>query len=176
MAPEAATPGTIRVVPGQESDLQQIVAIYNGYIRDTAVTFDVTPYTVESRRIWFEQFAADSRHQLWVAKRGETVLGYSASLPFRAKAAYDPSVENSLYLLPEAKGQGLGKRLLKHLMTQLAFQDVHRVLACITLPNDISVGLHQKMGFKVCGTFHEVGRKFDRYHDVIWLEFAMPKS
>ena len=175
MAQGEASLGLITLVQGQVSDLEQIVAIYNGYIRDTAITFDVTPYTAETRRPWFEQFSANSRHQLWVAKRGNTVLGYAASMPFRSKAAYDPSVENSLYLLPEAQGQGLGKMLLRHLLAQLALQDVHRVLACITLPNDISVGLHERLGFTVCGTFHEVGRKFDRYHDVIWLEYEMPK-
>lgn len=169
------TDGDIAIVQGQLSDLEQIVDIYNIYIRDTAITFDVTPYTAITRRSWFDQFADQKRHQLWVAKQGGQVLGYVASMPFRSKAAYDPSVENSLYLHPNAKGKGLGKQLLTHLLEQLVEQDVHRVLACITLPNPESVGLHEKLGFKDCGTFHEVGRKFDRYHDVMWLEYAVPQ-
>lgn len=166
----------ITIVQGQLADLEQIVDIYNIYIRDTAITFDVAPYTAMTRRSWFDQFSDQKRHQLWVAKQGDLVLGYVASMPFRSKEAYDPSVENSLYLHPEAKGKGLGKRLLRHLLDQLVEQDVHRVLACITLPNAVSVGLHENLGFKDCGTFHEVGRKFDRYHDVMWLEYAVPQS
>jgi len=166
----------ITLEQGQLADLEQIVAIYNGYILDTAITFDLKPYTVDTRRPWFDQFSDHQRHQLWVAKQGDRVLGYAASMPFRGKAAYDPSVEDSLYLRPDAKGLGLGKRLLQHLLMQLAGQDVHQVLACITLPNDVSVGLHQALGFKPCGTFHEVGRKFERYHDVMWLEYTVPQQ
>lgn len=154
-------------------DLPQIVDIYNWYVENSAVTFDLERVTAESRLGWFEQFKSDSRHQIWLAKSGTQVLGYAASMAFRTKAAYDPSVENSVYLRPDAMGLGLGKKLMSHLLSQLAKQDVHRVLACITLPNDVSVALHKNLGFKQVGVFSEVGRKFERYHDVAWLECEM---
>lgn len=161
----------IKLEVGIETDLLQITDIYNWYVKNTAITFDLEQQSLESRQKWFGQFSPNSRHQLWVARQGNEVLGYAASLPFRAKAAYKPSVENSIYLHPDAKGKGIGKTLLRHLLQELSHQDVHRVLACITLPNDTSIALHQNMGFKHIGVFSEVGRKFDRYHDVSWLEY-----
>ena len=78
-----------------------------------------------------------------------------------------------MYLDPGAVGEGLGTRLYAVLFDALAREAVHRALAGITLPNPVSVALHQRFGFTPIGIFREVGRKFDRYWDVQWFEKSM---
>jgi phosphinothricin acetyltransferase len=158
---------------GAGDDLPALTELYNHYVRETAITFDVEPFTLETRRPWFEQFAAQGRHQLFVAERGGRVLGYACAMRFRLKAAYLPSVETSVYLRPEAHGRGLGTRLYAALFGALAGEDVHRAYAGITLPNPASVALHARFGFRACGTFREVGRKFGSWWDVTWMEKKM---
>jgi len=76
----------------------------------------------------------------------------------------------SVYLDPQAGGQGLGSALYARLFDALKGEDVHRALAGVTLPNDASLALHKRFGFEPVGTYSEVGRKFDRYWDVMWIE------
>ena len=95
-------------------------------------------------------------------------IGWSCSGKFKEKAAYDTSVETSIYLAPGEQGKGLGRRLYHSLFEALAKEDVHRAFGGITQPNEASVGLHLAMGFSPVGTYREVGRKFGRFWDVAW--------
>lgn len=146
------------------------MAIINHYVERTAITFDVEPFTVETRRPWLAQFAETGRHRIFVAERDGRVLGWACSGPFRPKAAYATSVETSVYLAPGEGGRGLGSRLYARLFGALGGEDVHRALAGITLPNDASVRLHERFGFHRVGVFRENGRKLGRYWDVAWYE------
>lgn len=164
------TPASSAAVrPGRERDLAGIVEVINHYVLHTPITFDVDPFTVETRRPWFEQFADTGRYRLWVAAEGDRILGFAASLRYRAKAAYDTTVETSVYLHPEATGGGLGSRLYTALFDSLGNEDVHRALAGVTLPNPASVALHRRFGFESQGVLREVGRKLGRYWDVEWF-------
>jgi phosphinothricin acetyltransferase len=154
----------------RESDLAGIVDLYNYYVRETAITFDVEPYTVETRAPWFAQFAQTGPHQLLVAEEGGEVLGYAGTMPFRPKAAYAQSVETTIYLRHGAEGRGLGRALYESLFDALKDAPVHRLLAGMTLPNAASDALHDRMGFAPCGVFAEVGFKFGRYWDVRWYD------
>jgi phosphinothricin acetyltransferase len=151
-------------------DLEQIVVIYNHYIVHTPITFDLAPMTVEDRRGWFEQFSATGRHRLFVAVERDTVVGYAGSHQFRTKAAYDTTAETTVYCAPNAVGKGIGTRLYTTLFEAIAGEDIHALLAGITLPNEASVTLHERFGFTLAGVTHAVGRKFDRYWDVGWYE------
>ena len=151
-------------------DLPRLTAIYNHYIRETAITFDIEPYTVEGRRPWLAQHGTSGRHQLVVAEVGGTIVGYAGTGTFRAKQAYETSVEMTVYLDPAATGRGIGAALYGDLLPRIAREDVHRALAGITLPNPQSIALHQRFGFRPVAHFTENGRKFDRYWDVVWLE------
>ena len=164
---------SVSIRRGVADDLPELTGIYNHYVRETPTTFDLAPFEVEERRPWLEAFAATGRHQLFVAEREARVLGYACSHGFRAKGAYDGSVETTVYLEPGAVGEGLGTRLYAALFDALAGEAVHRALAGITLPNPVSVALHQRFGFTPVGVFREVGRKFDRYWDVQWFEKSM---
>jgi phosphinothricin acetyltransferase len=152
----------------QPGDLGAVNEIYNAYVENTAITFDVAPFTVEERRPWFERFAAQGRYRLIVAEQSEQVVGYAGTLPYRAKAAYETTVETTIYLREDAREKGLGKRLYEALFASLEGEDIHTVLAGITLPNPGSIRLHEGLGFTLTGTLPEVGRKFDRYWDVAW--------
>ena len=155
-------------------DLAPIARIYDHYIVNTAITFDLEPFGTEGRRGWFEQFGTTGRHQLRVAEAGDGVdrqtIGYASSYTFRPKGAYATSVETSIYLDPAWVGRGIGARLYEDLFRVLANEDVHRAYAGITLPNDASAALHERFGFERVGLFEEVGRKLDRFWDVAWFE------
>jgi phosphinothricin acetyltransferase len=155
---------------GTYKDLPSLVRIYNHYVENTHITFDLEPLEVSEREGWLTQFAADGRYQIFVACRGDEVVGYACSTRFRAKAAYDISVETAIYLDPDAIGMGLGMRLYSALFEALSQTDVHGAYAGIALPNPASIALHERIGFRHLGTFEEVGRKFDKLWNVAWYE------
>lgn len=163
----------VKIRRGESGDLAALTELYNHYIRETPVTFDLETFRPEARRAWLAGFGAGGRHQLFVAFAPEGLLGYACSHAFRGKAAYDPSVEVTVYLAPDAVGRGLGTRLYARLFDALAGEDVHLALAGTTLPNQASVALHRRFGFEPVGVFREVGYKFGRYWDVQWWQKAM---
>jgi phosphinothricin acetyltransferase len=155
----------------QSEDLAALTDLYNHFILNTPITFDLQPYTVEQRKIeWFDHYASTGRYRLLVAERDGIVVGYTTSSKFAVKAAYDTSVETSIYLHPTAQGQGIGTQLYTALFAALATEDVHRAYGGVTQPNPASTALHRRFGFRRAGLYREVGRKFDRYWDVEWLE------
>lgn len=155
---------------GIASDLPRITEIYNHYVINTPVTFDLEPKSVESRKAWLEQFALTGRYRLFVAEQNALVVGYAGTTRFRPKAAYDTTVETTIYCCPGMTGKGLGNRLYSALFDAIRGEDIRRIVAGYTLPNAASAALHERFGFKLIGVFSEVGRKFGRYWDVAWTE------
>ncbi|MFI5663389.1 GNAT family N-acetyltransferase [Streptomyces sp. NPDC051684] len=168
----------VQVRPGVEDDLRVLTDLYNHYVRETPITFDTAVFTAEERRPWLLSHLEDERHPLLVATAtpSDRILGYATASPFRPKAAYDTSVEVTVYLAPDAGGRGVGTLLYKALFEALADQDVHRAYAGIAQPNEASGRLHTRFGFRHVGTYREVGRKFGRYWDVAWYEKALPQG
>jgi phosphinothricin acetyltransferase len=160
-----------RIRPATREDLARLTEIYNYYIVNTPVTFDIDPYTVEQREGWFSQFGT-GRYRLLVAEENGVIAGYAGSMRFRPKAAYETTVETTVYCAPEAVGKGIGARLYEALFKELQAEDVHRVVAGYTLPNAATAALHERFGFRVVGVFSENGRKFGKYWDVCWTERA----
>ena len=150
----------------EEGDLPALLAIYNYYVRETPVTFDIEPRTLQQRRAWFDGFAPAGRYQCFVAVKDGEAVGWASSHPYKDRAAYDTTIASSIYLSPEVCGLGLGRRLYATLFDALKDEDIHRLFGGITLPNAASVGLHQAFGFELVGTYREVGRKFGRFWDV----------
>lgn len=159
----------IQIRPALKADLPQINEIYNHYVRDTPITFDLVEMTMERRRAWFQQFG-DERHRLLVAERRGRVAGYAGTFAFRARAAYDTTVETTIYCTPEETGRGIGTRLYQALFDAIADEDLHVAVAGATMPNDASDALHRRFEFELVGVMHDVGRKFDRYWDVAWYQ------
>jgi phosphinothricin acetyltransferase len=147
-------------------DAPALLDIYNYYVCETAVTFDLEPRTLEQRREWLRSFAPQGRYRCFVAARDGAAIGWASSHRYHERAAYDTTVLTSIYLAPGETGQGLGRRLYAALFEALKDQDIHRAFGGVTLPNPASVRLHLAMGFEPVGVYREVGRKFGRYWDV----------
>lgn len=158
------------VRPARAADIPRLTEIYNHYVVNSPITFDLEPYTVERRMQWFSQFGATGRHRLLVVEENGLVLGYAGTTGFRPKAAYDTTVETTIYCSRDNTRKGLGSMLYSALFEAIANEDICRIVAGFTLPNPASQALHERFGFKLIGIFHEVGRKFGRYHDVAWNE------
>lgn len=155
---------TIRRV--EQGDLPALLNIYNYYVRETPVSFDIAPRTLEQRQAWFDSFAQTGRYQCFVAVKDGEAVGWASSHRYHERAAYDTTIASSIYLSPEVCGLGLGRRLYATLFDALKDEDIHRVFGGISLPNEASVGLHLAFGFELVGTYREVGRKFGRFWDV----------
>lgn len=155
----------LRVRPALDTDASAIAEIYNHYIRTSIATFEVTAVDAAE----FEGRIAKVRgHGLpWlVAETEQGVAGYAYATPWRARAAYEASVESTVYVDTGARGRGVGRALYDALFEQVAGLNKHVVIAGISLPNPASVALHERMGMHKVAHFEQVGRKFDRWIDV----------
>ena len=158
----------------RSNDIYELVELYNHYIVNTPITFDLEPYTAEQRiEGWLNHYDVVGRYRLLVAECEGNVIGYASSSPFATKAAYDTSVETSIYIRHGLHRTGVGSKLYSELFEVLKREDVHRAYAGITLPNEASTAIHRKFGFEQVGIFREVGRKLGQYWDVAWFEKAL---
>ena len=165
------TESELQIRAAEASDLNALVEIYNHYVTETHITFDVEPFAVGARTQWFTQFTATGPYRLLVADHDGEVQGYACSTQFKPRPAYDTSVETTVYLHPDHTGKGLGKKLYGALVAALEQEPgVHRAYGGVALPNDGSVRLHEALGFERVATYHEVGFKFGKYWDVSWFE------
>ena len=160
--------------PASLADLPRITEIHNYYVQNTHITFDVRPFTSEQRVPWFNQHSNGGRHRILVAEDGGQILGYTATGSFRSKEAYETTVEVSVACSPDSTRRGIGSQLYQELFSLLEKEDVHRVVAGIAQPNAASNALHGRFGFTEIGAFTEVGRKFGKYWDVMWMQKTMP--
>ena len=160
----------LRVREAVEADLPALTDIYNHYVVNTAITFDVRPFSPDERRPWFLDHAGQPRYRLLVAEDASGLLGYATTSRWRAKPAYDTTVESTVYCRADAIGRGVGSRLYRALFAAVEQVDVEQIVAGVALPNAASVALHERLGFREVGVFTAVGRKFDRFWDVAWFQ------
>jgi phosphinothricin acetyltransferase len=147
-------------------DAPALLDIYNHYVRETPITFDLEPRTLAQRREWLAGFAPTGRYQCLVAMRDGRAIGWASSSRFKERQAYETSIETGIYLAPGETGRGLGRRLYAALFEALRGEDLHRAYGGVTQPNPASNRLHEAMGFVRRGVLPEIGRKFGRYWDV----------
>ena len=165
------------VRPATIEDLGSITEIHNYYAVNTHIVFDIQPYRPEERVSWFHEHSGSGRHRMFVACDPEgALLGYACTGRHRPKAAYDTTVEASIACRPDGVRRGLGTLLYQALFDAIADQDVHRIVAGIAQPNTASNALHERFGFKEIGIYTEVGRKFDKYWDVRWMERPLART
>ncbi|QFI37274.1 N-acetyltransferase [Moritella marina ATCC 15381] len=155
---------------GELSDVKGITDIFNYYIEHTNARFEESPFTLESRKKWFSQFSANSKHQLYVAVENGELLGFSCSQPYRNISAFGDTVEATVYLTSAAQGKGLGSKLYSQLFSAIVAYGVHRVLSGVALPNEASIALHKHFGFREIGVFNEYAKKNGQYISSMWLE------
>ncbi|NOI81066.1 N-acetyltransferase family protein [Vibrio tubiashii] len=158
---------------GKLDDVAAITDIFNYYIEHTNARFEEHVFTQENRRHWFSQFSCNSKHQLFVATDNSELLGFACSQPYRDISAFEETTEVTVYLVSAARGRGVGSKLYSQLLSSISNYGVHRVLSGIALPNDASVALHKRFGFREIGVFNEYAKKNGQYISSVWLEKSL---
>jgi len=161
-----------RIRDATADDLARITEIYNQTISRSHISFDTEPYTVEQRRSWWND-RTDPELICLVCEVDNRVVGVAYSSWYRPKAGYRSTVETTVVLDDAVTGCGLGSRLLTALIDRLRRTEVHRVVAIVALPNEASVALHRKLGYREVGTLTEVGTKLGRHWDTTLFELAL---
>lgn len=152
-------------------DAAAVAAIYNHYVRGTTITFEEEPVTVEGMERRIEEYGAALP---WlVLEESGIVRGYAYASAWKARSAYRNSAELAVYVEQGQGGRGLGSALYEALIPLLAERGLHALVAGIALPNDASVGLHERFGFRNVGRFREIGLKFGRWLDVGYWELVL---
>lgn len=151
-----------------QDDGEAIRTIYNAEVTGSTVTFDLVPRSPEQQRLWLENHAG--AHPAIVAVEGDTVAGFGSLSPYRDRPAYSTTVEDSVYVHPDHRGQGVGRLLLEELVRLGTAHGFHSMMARIVGGHEVSIALHRACGFELVGIEREVGRKFGRWLDVALMQ------
>lgn len=156
----------MKIRAARESDIGNLLEIYNYEVVNGMSTLDLEPKNLEERMVWFQEHNVDN-HPLFVAEVDNQAVGYASLSSYRAKEAYRTTVELSIYVHVKYRGQGIASALMEHILEDARKrEDVHTVVSVITTGNKASKRLHEKFGFVFCGTIREVGMKFGAYRDI----------
>lgn len=164
--------GSVTLRLATAADAEQIRSIYNHEVMHTAATMDLVPRSLPDQQAWLA--ARSGAFSTVVAvdpsdPEGE-VVGFAALSPYKERAAYRTSVEDSVYVRGDRAGRGIGRLLLTELLEVAATSGFHAVFARINAASEASIGLHRACGFELVGVEREVGRKFNRWHDIALMQ------
>jgi phosphinothricin acetyltransferase len=154
------------------ADVAGILAIYNHAVLHTTASYDYEPSTLEERTAWYEAHVRE-RLPILVAEDGDSIVGWSALHAFRPKIGYRYTAENSVYVAAERRRQGIGRALLVPLIHCARELGMHALIAGIDAENTASVQLHAGLGFVQAGHIREVGYKFDRWLDLVFMQLLL---
>ncbi|HFI0618628.1 TPA: N-acetyltransferase family protein [Streptococcus suis] len=161
----------IEIRNAQAEDAANLVAIYAPYVEKTAITFEIQVPAVEDFANRIEKTL--KKFPYLVAVEEGKIVGYAYASTYYARAAYDWTVELSVYVQKEARGKGIGTLLYNALEKELTARGFKNFLACIALPNPASIALHEKRGYQQVAHFKKVGFKFGTWHDIVWLQKSL---
>ncbi len=166
----------MRIERVTEEDADRLLEIYGPYVKETAISFE---YEVPSQEEFRDRIRSISSQYPYIKAVDEegTILGYAYAAAFKSRAAYDWGVETTVYVRRECRGRGVGRFLYETLEQSLKGMGVCNLNACIAytdcpgprLTND-SMAFHQRLGYRLVGTFHHCGYKFGAWYDMIWME------
>jgi len=151
-------------------DATDIKDIYNHFVHTSIVTFEEEPVSVEEMKHRIE--LVTQKHPWFVWEEEGRVIAYAYATDWKQRSAYKQTVETSIYLHPEHAGKGIGKKLYSHLIDHLMQADIHAIIGGISLPNLVSVALHERLGFQKVAHFKEVGYKLNKWVDVGYWELT----
>jgi phosphinothricin acetyltransferase len=160
--------------PVRSADAAAICGIYNYYVENTVITFDEAPVDAESMKDHLGKITARFPWFVW-EEEGE-IVGYAYLHQWKERRAYRFAVEDSIYIKQGFQGRGMGKKLLARLLEEVKKIDIHTAVAGITIPNEKSIGLHEKFGFKKIAQFPEIGYKLGKWLDVGYWELILPQA
>jgi phosphinothricin acetyltransferase len=152
-------------------DSEAIRAIYNLEVETSTATFDLVPRSRAAQREWLA--VRSGAHTVVVAVDGEEVVGFASLSPYKERAAYRTTVEDSVYVQRDRHGQGIGRTLLNAILDTAQASGFHAVMARIEASREASRGLHTACGFQLVGVEREVGRKFNRWLDVALMQCVL---
>jgi len=152
-----------------ESDLSGLLAIYNDVIATSTAIYSYSPVTLEDRTTWWRERVAMG-YPVLVATDESGVLGFSTFGDFRAWPGYRFTVEHSVHVRADCRGQGVGKELMKALFPRATALGKHVMIAAVDAANHGSIRFHERLGFEKTGHLREVGHKFDRWLDLVFLQ------
>jgi phosphinothricin acetyltransferase len=155
-----------------EADLSAINEIYNYYVLCSTCTYQLEPETLEGRQAWFRAHPAE-KYPVTVAEFDSQVIGWGSLSKFRDRAAYDGSVEASVYIRQDAHRRGIGRTLLTDLIQRARAIGFHTLIGGASADQTASVGLQESLGFQRVGRFKEVGYKFGQWLDVVFYQLML---
>jgi len=158
--------------PASSLDAACICAIYNHYVAATTISFEEAP-VIEADMAGRIADVTDGGLPWLVLEVDGAVAGYAYATKWRARPAYRHAVESSVYLDPALAGRGHGRRIYEKLLAELRTRGLHTVIAGIAQPNERSVALHERLGFRKVAHFSEVGFKFGRWIDVGYWQLML---
>lgn len=153
-----------------QGDLARLTEINNWYILNTNATFDVRPQIAHERQDWFQKYKDVGPYQLLVAESEGIIVGCAYSSRYRDHSAFDQTVETSIYLAHDQRTKGIGSRLYEALFARLQNEPLHLAVVGIALPNEASIALHKKFGFREVGVFQEYAVKRGQYISSVWMQ------
>lgn len=162
----------ITVRPAALGDVPAILAIYNDAVLNLTASYDYEPSTLARQTGWFAE-KRSAGYPVLVAEAGGEVVGWAALGPFRGRVGYRFAAEDSVYVAADRRGQGVGRALLAELIAEARALGLHALVAGIDSEGEASVRLHEALGFEHVGRFRQVGWKFDRWLDVIFMELLL---
>jgi len=151
-----------------EKQLPEIMAIFNDAILNSTSLYDYKIRTMDRMNAWYSDKQKGNYPLLGIFENNDTLLGFATYGPFRVQPAYKYSVEHSVYVRSDQRGQGFGKILLREIIKKAVEQDYHVMVGAIDADNDVSILLHEKEGFAFCGIIKQAGYKFGK-----WLDLAL---
>lgn len=157
--------------PAAVGDAEAIRSIYNVEVESSTVTFDIVARSLEDQQRWI--LDRSGAHGAIVAEDRGDVVGFGSLSPYKARAAYSTTVEDSVYVHRPHQGRGVGHGLLAELVQMATAHGFHAMMARIVGGHEASIGLHASLGFEVVGHEREVGRKFNRWLDVVVMELLL---
>ena len=150
--------------PATIQDAEQICSIYNHYVLKTTVSLEELPVDPEDMKRRIDQVIVTLPWLVWDETGG--LQGFCYASTWKGRSAYRFSVESSIYVHPDFTGVGKGTKLYEALLRDVTQKGLHAVIGGIALPNEHSVALHEKMGFRKVAHFEQVGWKFNQWIDV----------
>ena len=158
----------IQIRLAKQKDAETIREIYNHEVRNSTATFDLVERTTEEQEEWLTE--RSGAFSVLVAEMSNKILGFASLSPYKSRAAYRTTVEDSIYINEKFRNQGIAGELLFHLLEVAKSSGFHAVIARIGGANEASIALHQRFDFEIVGTEKEIGRKFGKWQDVVVMQ------
>jgi phosphinothricin acetyltransferase len=156
----------------QENDLKEILSIYNDAVTNSTAVYEYEPRSFHAHLQWFQN-KRKSKYPVLVAEMQTHIIGFCSYGSFRVWPAYSQTIESSIYIESRYRGKSIGRRLMVDLIERAKQQKYHTIIAGIDATNEPSIKLHKNLGFIQTAHMREVGWKFDRWLDLIFMQLVI---